>query len=128
MVTAETPTELAERIGVPGVAFAETLAETQRLAARQERDVFGRSWSAPPLAPPYSAVRVEAALFHTQGGLVTDRTARVLRGGTPMENLYAAGGAAVGVSGPTAAGYLAGNGLLTAVVMGRIAGAHAAAG
>ena len=127
VVMAETPAELAARLGVPAPAFAETLAETQRLAARQERDAYGRSWTEPPLAPPYCAVRVEAALFHTQGGLVTNADARVLRGGVPMENLFAAGGAAVGVSGPTAAGYLAGNGLLTAVVMGRIAGGQAAA-
>jgi fumarate reductase flavoprotein subunit len=51
----------------------------------------------------------------------------VLRpGGDPLPNLLAAGGAAVGVSGPDASGYLSGNGLLTAVVLGRIAGAEAA--
>jgi fumarate reductase flavoprotein subunit len=44
-----------------------------------------------------------------------------------IENLFAAGGAACGVSGPRAAGYLSGNGLLTAVTLGRIAGAGAAA-
>jgi fumarate reductase flavoprotein subunit len=75
---------------------------------------------------------VTGALFHTQGGLVIDGVGRVRRqNGTPFPNLFAAGGAAAGVSGTTAAGYLSGNGLLTATVLGRAAGqaaAHAAAG
>ena len=45
----------------------------------------------------------------------------------PLPNLFAAGGAAAGVSGSTAAGYLSGNGLLTATVLGRSAGQAAAA-
>ena len=67
------------------------------------------------------------ALFHTQGGLAIDTRARVLqRNGKPFPNLFAAGGAAVGVSGSQASGYLSGNGLLTATVFGRIAGTSAA--
>jgi fumarate reductase flavoprotein subunit len=80
-----------------------------------------------PLAPPFHAVRVTGALFHTQGGLVVDEAARVLRpDGQALPNLFAAGGAACGVSGPLASGYLSGNGLLTAVVLGRLAGQAAA--
>ncbi len=57
-----------------------------------------------------------------------DAAARVLRpDGTRLPNLFAGGGAARGVSGPSSWGYLAGNGLLSAVVLGRIAGAGAAA-
>jgi len=70
---------------------------------------------------------VTGALFHTQGGLAVDRDARVLdRDGHPLANLFAAGGAAAGVSGSQASGYLSGNGLLTATVLGRIAGTSAA--
>ena len=80
------------------------------------------------LSPPYKAVRVTGALFHTQGGLAVDVDARVLNErGAPLPNLFAAGGAAAGVSGSVASGYLSGNGLLTATVLGRIAGASAAA-
>src|SRR5690606_1763305 len=80
------------------------------------------------LRPPLHAVRVTGALFHTQGGLVVDGDGRVLRpDGTALPNLYAGGGAAVGLSGPTVDGYLSGNGLLTAVVLGRLAGRHAGA-
>lgn len=76
---------------------------------------------------PYFVVKVTGALFHTQGGLSIDTTARVLRAdGTHLPNLFAGGGAAVGVSGTSVHGYLSGNGLLTAVAFGRIAGESAA--
>ena len=80
------------------------------------------------LEPPFRAVKVTGALFHTQGGLAIDGTGRVKRrDGGLFPNLFAAGGAAAGVSGSTAAGYLSGNGLLTATVLGRAAGQAAAA-
>ena len=67
------------------------------------------------------------ALFHTQGGLRIDQKARVLRqDGAPFANLFAGGGAACGVSGSGDSGYLSGNGLLSAVVLGRIAGSATA--
>lgn len=125
VLAADTPEALAERFGLPTAAFAATVEETRRLAEAGETDGFGRTWSTPPLEAPLMAVKVTAALFHTQGGLRTDAHARVLKGGTPLPNILAAGGAAVGVSGPDASGYLSGNGLLTAVAMGRTAGESA---
>ena len=72
--------------------------------------------------PPFYAVRVTGALFHTQGGLDIDRDCRVLRQDrTPFPNLLAAGGAARGVSGNAVWGYLSGNGLLSAIAGGSIA-------
>jgi fumarate reductase flavoprotein subunit len=64
-------------------------------------------------------------LFHTQGGLVVDpATAQVRKlGGGVFANLYAVGGAACGVSGKADDGYLSGNGLLSAVTLGYLAGA-----
>lgn len=79
------------------------------------------------LGPPFHAVRVTGALFHTQGGLAIDARCRVLRAdGAVFPNLLAAGGAARGVSGNAVWGYLSGNGLLSAVAGGWIA-AHTAA-
>jgi fumarate reductase flavoprotein subunit len=68
------------------------------------------------------------ALFHTQGGLVVDEHARVVRAddGAPIPGLYASGGAACGISGHGAAGYLAGNGLLPALGLAYLAADHAA--
>jgi len=58
---------------------------------------------------------------------VVDGNARVRRAdGGVFANLFAAGGAACGVSGPEASGYLSGNGLLTAVALGVVAGRNAA--
>ena len=118
---------LAATLGVPGAALAATLDEAARLAAAHGTDRFGRRFDAPVLQPPFHAVRVTGALFHTQGGLVVDGDARVLRAdGTPLPNLHAGGGAARGVSGAHVEGYLSGNGLLTAVAYGRLAGLAAA--
>uniref|UniRef100_UPI003BA99912 FAD-dependent oxidoreductase n=1 Tax=Stappia sp. TaxID=1870903 RepID=UPI003BA99912 len=124
ILTADTPEALAERMNVPSGMLAETFAEVSRLKAEGARDGFGREFSGvADLAAPYHAVRVTGALFHTQGGLVVDDAARVLtRDGAVLPNLYATGGAACGVSGKDASGYLSGNGLLTAVALGRLAG------
>lgn len=113
---------LAEVMKVPAATLAASLAE------RGAPDRFGRDWTGvAPLASPYCAVRVTGALFHTQGGLAIRADARVKRAaGGVFPNLFAAGGAAAGLSGSRAAGYLSGNGLLTAVALGAIAGREAA--
>jgi fumarate reductase flavoprotein subunit len=127
--TAGTIKELAEICGLPSERLAATLAETQALAAGQGRDRFGRDFTGKPaLAAPFYAVKVTGALFHTQGGLGIDTDARVLRGdGQPLPNLLAGGGAACGISGRGRDGYLSGNGLLAATVLGAKAGRTAAA-
>ena len=121
--TAETLDDLSELCGLPSGVLAETL----RALPHDGADRFGRVFDRPPLAPPYCAVKVTGALFHTQGGLSVASDARVVRkSGGVFPNLFAAGGAAVGVSGTGDSGYLSGNGLLAAVVLGRIAGRQAA--
>ncbi|AXK80893.1 FAD-dependent oxidoreductase [Pseudolabrys taiwanensis] len=129
LITADTLAELAARMRVPFASFAADCKEVEALKARGGADRFGRVFKpAQVLTPPYHAVKVTGALFHTQGGLAVDAQARVKRqDGGLFPNLFAAGGAAAGVSGETAAGYLSGNGLLTATVLGRLAGKAAAA-
>ena len=109
---------------IPADAFVATLAEVESHKHAGTTDSLGRKWTgSAPLGAPYRAVKVTGALFHTQGGLMVDTQARVLRAdGSALVNVFAAGGAARGVSGPKASGYLSGNGLLTAVVLGRVAG------
>ena len=52
-----------------------------------------------------------------------DNHARVKRvDGSVFYSLFACGGAACGVSGPDVSGYLSGNGLLTALALGHLAG------
>ena len=128
IIEASTIATLAEKLKVPAPALAESFREVDAAKSSATADRFGRSYEGRPLlVPPFKAVKVSGALFHTQGGLAIDEHARVVtENGTPLPNLFAAGGAAAGVSGSTAAGYLSGNGLLTATVLGRIAGKSAA--
>ncbi len=119
VLRADTVGALAEALGLPAQALVDTLDSLPRSG----EDGFGRRFDTPPLAPPYCGVRVTGALFHTQGGLETDGDGRVRhRNGGRFDNLFAAGGAACGVSGSGDSGYLSGNGLLAAVVLGRAAG------
>lgn len=126
--TADTLEELASVTGLPLDALRAEFAAIDAAAASGEPDRFGRSFTGEQvLKAPFLAVKVNGALFHTQGGLVIDHDARVLRAdGTPLPNLTAGGGAARGVSGDSNYGYLSGNGLLAATTFGRLAGATAA--
>ncbi len=126
--SAATADAIAEPCGLPAEALAETLGQCEVLAAGRGEDAFGRDFTTKPaLAPPYYAVKVTGALFHTQGGLVSDTSARVLgKDGSALPNLFTGGGAACGVSGPAVWGYLSGNGLLAAITLGRLAGTPAA--
>ncbi|MCE8025308.1 MULTISPECIES: FAD-dependent oxidoreductase [Halomonadaceae] len=119
---------MAAGLELPLEALRETFAEMQALAESGAADAFGRTFSSEDLlTAPYHAIKVTGALFHTQGGLEVNTQARVLRqDGSLFANLFAAGGAARGVSGSGDSGYLSGNGLLSAVVLGAIAGREAA--
>ncbi len=128
VISAETIEELAGRMQVDPDRLAKTFAQFEACKADGSGDDFGRALAGiSPLRPPFRAVRVTGALFHTQGGLVVDGEARVMReDGSVIANLFAAGGAACGVSGSNASGYLSGNGLLTAVALGRVSALSAA--
>ena len=128
VLSAPTIEALADAARLPADALAQTVAAVAASAGSGEADRFGRRFApAQVLAPPFHAAKVTGALFHTQGGLEIDGEARVLRpDGTPLPNLFAGGGAARGVSGSGAYGYMAGNGLLTATTLGKLAGRTAA--
>ena len=127
MLIADSVNGLAARMQVSADSFAEEWRNVEALKTRGAVDRYGRRFSAEQLLrPPFFAVKVTGALFHSQGGLMIDTTGRVKRkDGSLFPNLFAAGGAAVGISGTTAAGYLSGNGLLTATVLGRLTGQSA---
>ncbi len=129
VMTAQTWDALARTAGLPVEAVLETVREVEAMAKGEAQDAFGRDFTGKPvLSGPFYAVRVTGALFHTQGGLAVDADARVKRkDGDVFPNLFAGGGAARGLSGPHANGYIAGNGLLTATTLGKIAGRVAAA-
>lgn len=115
--------ELAVLVEVEAAVLGDTLEAAVRSARGEGPDHFGRVQFEHELVPPYLAIKVRPALFHTQGGLRVDENAQVLRvDDSPVPGLYASGGAAAGLSGHGAAGYLAGNGLLSAFGLAYLAG------
>ena len=121
--------ELARQYGLDAEALEAEGAGFNAAARGEAEDRFGRrDFGLAPLEPDYFGCRVVPGLFHTQGGLRVDRKARVVRSdGSVVPNLYAGGGAATGISGRSGAlGYASGNGLLTAVALGRLAALAAA--
>lgn len=123
------PAALAARLGIDPARLTSTFEATAATVTSGGADPLGRrEWPSKPLQAPYFGVRVAPALFHTQGGLRVDGDARVLDAArAPIPGLYAAGGAAMGISGHGASGYLAGNGLLAALGLAWLAGRHVGA-
>jgi len=123
VIVADTLESLASQFSLPVDALHRTLESVHASVECETVDSFGRKFDSVPLQAPFYGVRVTGALFHTQGGLVVDGVGRVLdENGVGFPNLFAGGGAASGVSGRGDRGYLSGNGLLSAVVLGYEAG------
>jgi fumarate reductase flavoprotein subunit len=120
---------LAAITGGDPLTLAATLAAADAAAASRAPDTEGRDWGDDhPPRWPLHLVKVCGGIYHTQGGLQIDGNARVLFGdGSGFANLFAGGGAARGVSGPSYWGYLPAMGLGSAITLGRIAGTAAAA-
>lgn len=136
--------ELADGIGVPGVALRKTITRWNRHAAAGSDPDFQRGVSAydgwngdherypgpgatlgPLTEPPFYAVPVRSGALGTKGGPRTDADGRVLGlDGAPIAGLYAAGNAMAGVTGMVYGG--AGGTLGPAMVFGYRAGQHAA--
>src|SRR5690606_33592148 len=72
--------ELAAVTGLPQAALERTLRVVETCVRGEAADEYGRDFTGNiPLAPPYRAAKVTGALFHTQGGLAIDSSARVLK-------------------------------------------------
>jgi 3-oxosteroid 1-dehydrogenase len=139
---ADTWAELARQIGVPADALEETARRYNAVASTGHDDDFGRGDSAydryygdetlanpclaPLTGPPYYAFRIVLGDLGTNGGLVTDEHARVLReDGSAVHGLYATGNTSAAVMGRTYAG--AGATIGPAMTFGYIAARHQAA-
>ncbi len=123
-----TVAEIAAYIGCDVATLQQTMDDVAAITRGEKACPFGRQFADfPPLAPTYCCAKLTGALFHTQGGLEVDTTGRVLRPDrSRFPNLFAGGGAARGLSGPSDWGYLSGSGLLMATNLGRLAGEAAA--
>ena len=116
---------LAEEIGVPADAFAETMNTWNGYVAEKNDPDFNRTSFANPLdTAPYYAIKVSAGIHHTMGGVeINTNTEVISTEGNVIPGLYAAGEVTGGVHG---ANRLGGNAVADIVVFGRIAGAAAA--
>ena len=128
IISADSTTELSALTGINNESLNKTIIEVEEMVEGKRKDSFGRDFTIKPkLESPYYTVKVTGALFHTQGGLVVNEDAQVMdKNKVPLPNLFAGGGSARGISGPSDWGYIAGNGLLTATTFGRLAGLSAA--
>ncbi len=128
---------LARRIGVVGEMLARTVADYNAactgdpkrfdatrldgLAAAKSPKPPKSNWARAIREPPFLAFPLVGAVAYTFGGLATDDRARVLRQGSPIRGLYAAG-EITGHFHATAPNSVA---VLRAFVFGRIAGREA---
>ena len=128
IIKADNAAELSALTGINKESLDKTIKEVEEMVEGKRKDSFGRDFTIKPkLESPYYTVKVTGALFHTQGGLVVNEDAQVMdKNKVPLPNLFAGGGSARGISGPSDWGYIAGNGLLTATTFGRLAGLSAA--
>jgi fumarate reductase flavoprotein subunit len=118
---------LAATIGADPARLTASLDDAWAAHRAGRADGTGRRWPDAPPAAPFRALRLKGALYHTQGGLRTDADGRVLRAdGSALPNLFACGGAARCVSGPSCWGYLPAMGIAASMTLGRLAGMSAA--
>jgi 3-oxosteroid 1-dehydrogenase len=136
-----TPTELAQKLGIPADALEDTIARFNANARDLRDPDYNRGWSAqdkwwgdPTLrdgtaraslgaveTAPYYAIQVFSGALGTKGGPATDTHARVLDvDGDVIAGLYAAGNAMASPLGMTYGG--AGGTLGPAMVFGYLAG------
>ena len=117
--------QLCDYFSIEHQELARTINHYNEAARQGSPDLFGRTdFAMAPLEAPFVASRVTPGVFHTQGGLAVDLDGRVITRETdPVPGLYAVGGVAVGISGLQGGrGYSSGNGLLSALGLGRLAG------
>ncbi|MDE2198325.1 MAG: FAD-dependent tricarballylate dehydrogenase TcuA [Rhodospirillales bacterium] len=137
-IRADTPGELAERLGLDPAKIISTLAaynaairpgtfdDTRLDDCRTEGLTPAKShWAQRIDAPPYFGYPLRPGITFTYLGVRVDERARVLmQDGTPSANLLAAGEIMAG--NILGRGYLAGFGMTIGTVFGRIAGEEAA--
>jgi fumarate reductase flavoprotein subunit len=115
MIAAPTLAELAQKLGLPTVAFERTIEEYNSAVAS------GQAGSLTPhrttiktqpravTQPPFLAVRLAAGVTYTMGGIAIDSDGRVLdEHRRPIPGLYASGCCTGGVEGGATSGYVGG--------------------
>ena len=93
ILRADTVSDLAAAMHVPAVNLLAEWDEVENLKSAAGRDRFGRRFlPEQSCMPPFRAVKVTGALFHTQGGLAIDAIGRVKRrDGTALSQPFCGG-------------------------------------
>ena len=122
---ADTLEELAEKMGVPADALAETVETYNEYTLAKHDPDFGKELFGNPIdEAPFCATPRSPALHHTMGGLKINTNTEVLNTeGNVIPGLYAAGEVCGGLH---AGNRLGGNAMTDFLVFGRIAGENAA--
>ena len=138
-IEADTLAELAAKMGLPGDALEQTVADFNTACGDQsgfhptELDGVATSgitppktnWARPITEPPFYGYSLRTGVTFTYLGLKVDENAQCSIGNRLVRNLWAAGETMAGsILGQ---GYLAGFGMTIGTVFGRIAGKKAAA-
>ena len=124
-VEADTPEELAEKMGVPIDAFCETFSKYNEMVLSGKDNEFGKRKDLliPIDKPPYIARRFGPALLAVAGGLRVDDQMRVLtEERTPIPGLFAIGNTAGGRYGVDYPMLIPGNNHGTALTFGFLLG------
>jgi succinate dehydrogenase/fumarate reductase flavoprotein subunit len=124
LTAADTPAELAQRLGLPEAEVEQSMAEWNRACQSGRDNTFGRPPASmhPLLQPPFYGAPLIPVVSNTQGGPRRDAQQRVLDPyGHPIPGLYAVGecGSSFGFL------YLSGGNIAECFVSGRIAGVEA---
>ena len=126
VVSADTPEELAEKMGVPVEAFVKTLSRYNEMCRNGRDGDFGKRKELliPIDKPPYYGLKFRAGSpRQVVGGAAVDTKLRVLGDdGAPVEGLYAIGNAAGGRYGVDYPLVICGNSHGTALTFGYLLG------
>ncbi len=130
-VTADTPEELAEKMGIDRDVFAATMARYNDMCRSGRDDEFGkrRELLIPLDTPPYFARKIAPALLAVVGGVRVDPEMRVLDGtSSPIPGLYAVGNVAAGRYGVDYPMILPGNSIGSGMTFGYLLGSALGSG
>lgn len=124
-IIADSIEELCELTGLPLETLSSTIEAYNKGVTGEDADPFGRTIVVNPLIKaPFYAAKVMPGTPMTNGGLRVDEVCRVVRkDGSVIEGLYAAGEI---TGGYCAFGYVGGDAMGRAAVMGMVAGEDAA--
>ena len=125
LVEADTPEELAAKMGVPKDEFIKTLDRYNRMCKNGKDDQFGKrkELMIPLDTPPYFAFRFGPAVLVVAGGLKVDADMNVLdENNDPVPGLYAVGNTAGGRFGVDYPMVLPGTSHGTALTLGYVLG------